>query len=132
MADIQRSRLENAETELRSIAERHGGAFKSRDIDWQVIRTQLKRLDDAFQKNEADVFNEALEMLVTRLSPPNDLRGQLDDDSEMLSQPMPVPVFELLNRTIDRLSRNPNYSSTHRKDGSGTHGKGYDGAEDRK
>lgn len=101
MAEIQRSRLEKAERDLRSIADRHLGAFRNRDIDWRVIRDQLRRLDEAFQNGDGNVFNEALGMLVTRLSPPNALRGQIGSASG--SQPMPRDVLELVNHIVDSL-----------------------------
>ncbi|MDX6290713.1 MAG: hypothetical protein QOH42_2512, partial [Blastocatellia bacterium] len=76
---------------------------RNRDIDWQVIRNQLRRLDEAFQNSDGAVFNEALEMLVTRLSPPHTLRGHIGADSGEGSQAMPPPVLELINILVDRL-----------------------------
>lgn len=103
MTEIQSGRLEKAERELRSIAGRHLGAFKNRNIDWRVIRDQLRRLDEAFQNGDGVVFSEALEMLVTRLGPPNTLRGHIGSDPEERSQAMPPQVLELINHMVDRL-----------------------------
>ena len=111
VAEIQRSRLERAKRDLSSIADRHGGEFRSKSIDWRLIGDQLRRLDEAFQHQQGDVFAEALEMVVSRLSPPLDLRGRMDADPEGLSQPMPAYVLELVNHIFDKLNFDLDQSS---------------------
>jgi hypothetical protein len=104
MNRIKKSDLEKAERELRSIAERPARNFKSLDIDWKLIKNQLHRLDTSLREGEGGIFNEALIMLLGRLSPPNDeLRGQIGPEPKGGSQSVPEPVWELLNHIVDKL-----------------------------
>lgn len=103
MTEIVKSRLEKAERDLRSIADRHSGAFKDRDIDWRKIREELHRLDEALENGDGTVFSEALATLIARLGPPNTLRGHIGSDSGQRPQAMPPQVLELINHMVDRL-----------------------------
>jgi len=104
MRGVKKSYLEKAERELRSIAESPTRKFKSRDIDWKLIKKQLHRLDTSLREGDNEVFNEALVMLLGRLSPPKGaVRGRIGPEPEGGSQSVPEPVWELLNHVVDKL-----------------------------
>jgi len=103
MSEIQRTTMEKAARELRSIAERHAGSFRSREIDWAFIRTQLEQLRDTLEKGDSGAFSEALGIVVTRLAEPLTLRNAFGPDPINQSTKMPSKVLALVNHLVEPL-----------------------------
>jgi hypothetical protein len=103
MDEIKRSLLEKAEREFRAITDSPSYKLNSQDIDWKLVKDQLSRLDSALAESNAGDFNEALLMVLKRLSPPVELRGRIGLVPEDESQSVPEPVWELLNHIVDRI-----------------------------
>ena len=103
MSEIPRTTLERAARELRSIAQRHTGSFRSRDIDWGLILAQLEQLRHGFETGDADAFSKGLKMVVRRLAAPLDLRNAFGPDPSNQSPKMPPKIFELINHLVETL-----------------------------
>jgi len=102
VAEIPKNRLTEAETHFRALAQKPA-SLSNRDIDWTVVKNQLKRLASALAQNDRGTFDEAFAMLKTRLSLANVLRGEIGPASARDSSIMPPEVLELINHLVDKL-----------------------------
>lgn len=102
MAKISEAGLRRAERHLANVARNLSG-LSSLDIDWHVVRKQLRRLQSALTQGDGMEFGEALSILENRLPSPKILRGQIGPDPKNESV-MPREVFELVNHVVDTLN----------------------------
>jgi hypothetical protein len=102
VAEISRSQLEKAEKHLSSIAGNPSG-LRNRDIDWQVIKTELSHLESAVEQGNVTDFDEAFERLKARLPEPQVVRGKIGPAPKNEPPVMPPPVFDLLNHVVHKL-----------------------------
>jgi hypothetical protein len=102
VGEIPNRRLENAERHLTAIAKGSAG-FRIGDIDWNLVRQQLLRLQSAVHERDIKSFDEAYSMLKRRLIPAIVVRGEIGPEPENNSTFMPPEVFELLNHVVDTL-----------------------------
>ena len=99
MVEIPGSQLKKAEEHFRSVVQSRNN-LRERDVDWRLVKTQLRRLQTALAEGDRSEFNEAFTMLKSRLNPPNVTRGEIRSDA---GSKIPEEVFELLNHIVDTL-----------------------------
>ncbi|HYP27218.1 MAG TPA: hypothetical protein VE262_10915 [Blastocatellia bacterium] len=109
MPVISRSLLEQVKTKLESVRAVNIPEAKWQSTDWQVVKNQLRQLDKELDERDEQAVHQTLMGLLARLKYEKvEFRGEIGYDPNDKTQPMPPPVWELLNHIVDKI----NYSLT--------------------
>jgi hypothetical protein len=104
MPDISKSYLEHVKARLESVNKREIPEAKWQATDWQVVKSHLLRLDNALDEKNESLINETVATLLTRLGYEKQVfRGEIGAEPEDKTQPMPEPVWELLNHIVGKI-----------------------------
>ena len=104
MPSTSRRLLERVKTRLEPLRTSDVPEAKWQAIDWQTVKGLLRRLDSAIDEKDEAVIDQTLAALLERLRfEKRIIRAEIGSEPEDKTQPMPKPVWEILNHIIDKI-----------------------------